>query len=142
MKFRLYGPFGPNTASTSSPSSLRSRPWSTNTQVSCLPTARASSTAATDESTPPERAHSTRPPPTRARRAATVSSTKESIFHVPLQPHTLYTKFESMRAPCCVCSTSGWNCTRYSPRAASSAAATGQLSVCAETAKPGAGASI
>ena len=30
-------------------------------------------------------------------------------------------------APCCVCSTSGWNCTRYSPRAASSAAATGSF---------------
>ena len=42
-------------AITCSPSPLRIRPWSTNTHVSWSPTARCTSSAATDESTPPER---------------------------------------------------------------------------------------
>jgi hypothetical protein len=50
--------------STSSPSSLRMRPWSTNTQVSWLPMASAMSAAATEESTPPDKASSTLPEPT------------------------------------------------------------------------------
>ena len=54
-------------ASTSSPSFLRIRPWSTNTQVSWFPTASASRAAATEESTPPESASSTFPLPTFAR---------------------------------------------------------------------------
>ena len=43
-----------NAAITCSPSPLRIRPWSTNTQVSWSPIARCTSSAATDESTPPE----------------------------------------------------------------------------------------
>ena len=42
-----------NAATTCSPSFLRISPWSTNTQVSWSPTARCTSSAATDESTPP-----------------------------------------------------------------------------------------
>src|SRR5699024_11682741 len=80
---------GPKTAQTSSFSFLRSRPWSTKTQVSCLPTALASMAARTDESTPPDRAHSTLPSPICSRRALTLLSTKESIFQSPEQPHTL-----------------------------------------------------
>ena len=46
---------------TCSPSFLRIRPWSTNTHVSWSPTARCTSSAATEESTPPERPQITRP---------------------------------------------------------------------------------
>ena len=60
-----------NAASTSSPSFLRMRPWFTNTQVSCSPTASASSAAATEESTPPLRASSTLPSPIFSRKAFT-----------------------------------------------------------------------
>ena len=43
----------------------------------------------------------------------------------------------STSRPCSVCSTSGWNCTPYSPRSGSSIAATGVAAVRAVTAKPG-----
>ena len=46
---------------TCSPSFLRIRPWSTNTHVSWSPIARWTSSAATDESTPPESPQITRP---------------------------------------------------------------------------------
>ena len=46
--------------STCSASPSRSSPWSTNTQVSWSPTALCTSAAATDESTPPDSAQSTR----------------------------------------------------------------------------------
>ena len=52
-----------NIFSTSSPSFLRRRPWSTNIQVKFLPIALLSKTAATDESTPPDRAHKAFPLP-------------------------------------------------------------------------------
>ena len=52
---------------TCSPSSLRISPWSTNTQVSCSPTALCTSSAATEESTPPDSPQITRPSPTCAR---------------------------------------------------------------------------
>ena len=51
-------------AMTCSPSFLRIRPWSTKTHVSWSPTARCTSSAATDESTPPLRPQMTRPSPT------------------------------------------------------------------------------
>ena len=51
-------------AMTCSPSFLRIRPWSTNTQVSWSPIARCTSSAATDESTPPESPQMTLPSPT------------------------------------------------------------------------------
>ena len=49
-----------NSATTSAPSFARIRPWSTNTQVSWSPIASWISTAATAESTPPERPQITR----------------------------------------------------------------------------------
>ena len=54
-------------ATTCSASFSRIRPWSTKTQVSCSPTALWTSSAATEESTPPERPQITRPSPTWAR---------------------------------------------------------------------------
>ena len=50
-----------NASTTCSASFLRIRPWSTSTQVSWSPTARWTSSAATAESTPPERPQITRP---------------------------------------------------------------------------------
>ena len=63
------------TSSTRSGSSFRSRPLLTKTQVSWSPTARCTSVAATALSTPPESAQMTRPEPTCARIAASVSAT-------------------------------------------------------------------
>ena len=54
-------------ATTCSPSPSRSRPWSTNTHCSWSPIASCSSTATTDESTPPDRPQITLPLPTWAR---------------------------------------------------------------------------
>ena len=51
-------------STTCSASFSRIRPWSTKTQVSRSPTARCTSSAATEESTPPERPQITRPSPT------------------------------------------------------------------------------
>ena len=47
-----------------------------------------SSTAATEESTPPESAQSARPVPIFSLSSATVVLTKESIFQSPWQPQT------------------------------------------------------
>ena len=58
------------------PRSARIRPWSTKTQVSWSPIASWISTAATAESTPPDRPQITRPLPTWARIAAIASSRK------------------------------------------------------------------
>ena len=71
---------------TCSPSFLRISPWSTNTHVSWSPTARWTSSAATDESTPPERPQMTLPSPTWARIAAICSSMIEAALHVRSQP--------------------------------------------------------
>ena len=105
-------------------------------QVSWLPTALATITAATEESTPPDRPQSTRLSPICSRMAATEVSTKESIRQSPAQPQISNRKFFSICAPFTVCSTSGWNWTAYSPFAASSIPAQGQWGVEALTAKP------
>ncbi len=73
---------------TCSPSSFRIRPWSTNTHVSWSPTARCTSSAATEESTPPERPQITLPSPTCSRIRRTCSSTIEAADQVRSQPHT------------------------------------------------------
>jgi hypothetical protein len=67
---------------------LRSNPWSTNTQVSCSPTARWTRAAATAESTPPESPQIARLSPTCARIAATCSSITFAIVQVGRQPAT------------------------------------------------------
>jgi hypothetical protein len=71
----------PNVSTTCSASSLRRRPWSTNTHVSWSPTALYASSAATAESTPPDNAHSTRSSPTWARMRAVSSSITAAAVH-------------------------------------------------------------
>ena len=83
------------------------------------------STAATEESTPPDNAQRTLPLPTFSRIALIDSSTKESIFQSPQHPQILRTKLYSILEPSTVWSTSGWNWIAYSPRSTHSAAATG-----------------
>ena len=69
-----------------SASSSRIRPWSTKTQVSWSPIASWISTAATAESTPPDRPHITRPLPTCSRMRAIASSRNAPIVQSPRQP--------------------------------------------------------
>ena len=71
---------------TCSPSFLRMSPWSTNTQVSWSPIARWTSTAATLESTPPDRPQITLPLPTCARMRAICSSTIDAALQAMSQP--------------------------------------------------------
>ena len=94
---------------TCSPSFLRIRPWSTNTHVSWSPTARCTSSAATDESTPPDRPQMTLPSPTCARMRAICSSTIDAADHVMSQPQTSRRKCVSTSWPYGVWTTSGWN---------------------------------
>ena len=68
-------------STTCSASSLRSRPWSTNTHVSWSPTALWTSSAATAESTPPESAQRMRSEPTWARIRSTCSSITAAGVH-------------------------------------------------------------
>ena len=100
-----------NIAMTMSPSLRRSRPWSTNTQVSCSPMARWISAAATLESTPPERPSSTCRSPTCVRMRATASATWSCITQSGRAAQMPSTKRSSIALPCAVCVTSGWNCT-------------------------------
>ena len=83
--------------------------------------------------------------PTSARISAVLSSTNEPAVQSPRQPQTVSTKLASIRAPCSVCTTSGWNCvpnTSASPVAGVLAnAATPALSVEATAWKP-AGSSV
>ena len=82
-------------------------PWSTNTQVSWSPIASWISTAATAESTPPERPQITRPLPTWARIFSIASSRKARMVQSPVRPATLRTKLRISLAPSGVCTTSG-----------------------------------
>ena len=74
--------------STCSASPSRSKPWSTNTQVSCEPTAFCTIAAATAESTPPDRPQRTRPVPTSFFIFSTSVLTIFSEFQVGLHPTT------------------------------------------------------
>ena len=55
--------------------------------------------AATEESTPPDKASNTRPSPTFSRISFTVFSTKASIFQSPAHPHTPNTKLDNIFVP-------------------------------------------
>jgi hypothetical protein len=66
-------------------------------------------TAATAESTPPERPQMTRPPPTCARIFSIASALNARMVQSPLQPAILRTKLRNSAAPCGVCMTSRWN---------------------------------
>ena len=112
-----------NASTTLLASSLRSRPWSTNTQVSWSPTARWTSSAATAESTPPDSAQITRSSPTWARIRSTCSSMNWCAVQVGGTWHASSTNCPSISVPRGVCSTSGWNCTANRPRSRSSMAA-------------------
>jgi hypothetical protein len=88
---------------------LRISPWSTNTHVSWSPTARCTSSAATEESTPPESPQITRPSPTCARIAAICSSMIDAALHVRSQPQMSDRNVVRICCPYGVCTTSGWN---------------------------------
>ncbi|MNT19908.1 hypothetical protein D3C72_1551950 [compost metagenome] len=100
-----------NMSITILPSSRRSRPWSTKTQVSWSPMARWISAAATDESTPPDRPRITSSSPTCSRILETASSMWSRMTQSALQPAISSTKRSSIWRPLTVCVTSGWNCT-------------------------------
>ena len=82
-----------NIFSTSSPSFLRRSPWSTNIHVKFFPIALERSTAATDESTPPDRAHKAFLSPIFSFNFWILSSTKEDITQSPVQLQMLNKKF-------------------------------------------------
>ena len=125
---------------TCSPSFLRIRPWSTNTHVSWSPIARWTSSAATDESTPPERPQITRPSPTWVRIFSICSSMIEAGLQVRSQPQMSSRNVVSTCWPYGVWTTSGWNWMPYNPRSTSSSAATGDSVELASAVKPGGGA--
>ena len=88
-----------NSRTTCSPSPARIRPWSTKTQVSWSPIASWISTAATAESTPPDRPQMTRPLPTWRLIASRASARKAAIVQSLFIPATLWTKLRiSLRA--------------------------------------------
>ena len=122
--------------STCSASPLRSRPWSTNTQVSRSPIARCTRAAATAESTPPESPQMARRSPIWVRIASICSSTMLTIVQVGRQPAISSRKWLSTCWPCSVCITSGCHCTPARRRSRSSKAATGVSAVEASTANP------
>ncbi len=81
-------------------------------QVSRSPMARWMSSAATELSTPPERAQITLPfGPTRSRIAPIASSAKPFIVQLPESLQSPKRKARSISLPRGVCTTSGWNCT-------------------------------
>ena len=98
-----------NICSTSSPSFLRSRPWSTNIHVSCFPIALCNRTAATEESTPPDKASNTFLSPIFSLKDLIDSSTKEDITQSPEHLQMLYKKFLIIFTPFTVLFTSAWN---------------------------------
>ena len=103
-------------------------------QVSWSPTARCTSAAATDESTPPESPQITRcSVPTSSRIRATSVSMKWPGVQSGVAPQTSKRKLLRISPPRGVCATSGWNCTPNSGRVVCSNAATGLLSLDAVT---------
>ncbi len=98
--------------------------------------ARCTSAAATAESTPPDRPQMARPSPICPAILATCSSMMPRMVQSGRQPAAARNR-RSTSVPAGVCTTSGWNCTPYSPRPASCTAATGEAAVRAVTAKPG-----
>ena len=110
--FIIFKPkWSPNISMTCWPSSKRSKPLSTNTQVNLSPIARCNNIATTDESTPPERPKITSSSPTWAFIFAIASSMIDDEVHNFSHWQISTTKFSKMRKPCLVWVTSGWNCT-------------------------------
>ena len=125
-----------NVETTRSGSSARIRPLSTKMHVSWSPTAACTRAAATAESTPPDSAQITRPPPTCRSMVLTDSSMNDAAVQSPEQRATSNRKLCRSWPPCGVCTTSGWN---WMPRcpASSAIAATGESSEWATARKPG-----
>ena len=78
---------------------MRSKPLSTKMQLSCLPMALLSNTAATVESTPPESPSTTLSLPTSSRSSRTVLSMNDSGVQSCLQPQMVCTKLRRMVVP-------------------------------------------
>jgi hypothetical protein len=97
-----------NVRTTCSPSFLRIIPWSTKTHVSWSPIARWTSSAATEESTPPERPQMTFLSPTCARMRSSCSSTMEPALHVRSHAQTSPRNVLRTSWPNGVWTTSGW----------------------------------
>ena len=123
---------------TCSPSFLRIRPWSTKTHVSWSPTARCTSSAATDESTPPLRPQITLPVPTWARMRAICSSTIDAADHAHVAAADVAQERLEDVLPERACGRprDGTGC-RRSRRSADSNAATGDAVDDASAVKPG-----
>jgi hypothetical protein len=115
---------------------LRSTPLSTKIAVIRSPTARVSSAATTDESTPPESAQITRSSPTRRRTSATASSRYEAIRQSPRAPHTLVEEVAQHDAAGDGVRDLGVELDAPQPPLGSSQATTGALAVEAVTRKP------
>ncbi len=124
--------------STCSRSCFRRSPWSTKMHVSRSPMARCTSTAATEESTPPDSPQIAAPSPTCARTRSTVSSMNAPAVHVGRTPHTEKRKFDRISSPRRVCATSGWNWTPQIGRFSARKAASGSEAVEATPTYPGA----
>ena len=89
-----------NRVRTCAASSSRSRPLSTKMQVSRSPIALCSSTAATVESTPPDKPADDAAVADRARESApTLSSTNDAIVQSPRQPQTSNAKLRRICSP-------------------------------------------
>ena len=83
-----------------------------------------------------------RPAPIWSRIEVTAASMMDRIDQLGPAPHPRRRNRSSTRRPQAVCSTSGWNCTPYRPRPASSKAATGDAPVLAVTVAPGGGSAM
>ena len=111
--------------------------------VSRSPIARCTSTAATAESTPPERPQMARRfGPTSARILAISCSTKCPGVQSGSQRQMPNRKLWRISVPRAVCATSGWNNTPNRGRVSCRIPATGALALTAVTRKPGGGAAI
>ena len=86
-----------------------------------------SSTATTEESTPPERPSTTSSSPILRFRDSTAASTQLPRFQLFFAPQTLNTKLDSICVPYCVCTTSGWNWSAYILLSLLNIAANGQV---------------
>ena len=103
-------------------------------QVSRSPTARCTSTAATEESTPPESPQITRRSgPTISWIRAISVSMKCPGVQSGVQPQISNRKLLRISPPRGVCATSGWNCTPKSGRRSCSNAAIGEFALEAVT---------
>ena len=119
---------------------LRIRPWSTSTHVSRSPSARCTISAATEESTPPDRPQIARPSPDLlADQRDLLVDDRRRASTAPRSRRRRRGTCAAPALPCGVCTTSGWNWIPYRPRSTDSNAATGEAGEDASAVKPGGG---